>query len=267
MSVEEFYLDDDDVPLQQGDIVLAPVVRLSAGPAVEAAPGVVASAGKSFEQVDARVTPPDPALGMDLAVQVGWGPAIVVSHDCQLDKDFNRRYRDLRATQMPKQEAAKLAEQDPTLDRWVMVAPVLSLETEVEDEAGKQQALAIRRGEIVGCFPVQERAEAGIPDGVADLTWVSTIDRHTIVARLASLSTQARAAFRFALARTAAVRTPELGFELEAIVGDRIDADRRARESPLVVQFDLHNAGTIQLMAPPGEPPAGGPTRTGESAP
>jgi hypothetical protein len=168
---------------------------------------------------------------------------------------------------MPKDEAVALAEQDPTLDRWVMVAPVLSLETDAGDEVGKHQALAIRRGEIVGCFPVQERAEAGIPDGVADLTWVSTIDRHAIVARLASLSTEARAVFRFALARTAALRTPELGFELEAVVGDRIDAVRRAKEAPLVVEFDLRNAGTIELMVPPGEPPAGGPARTGQSAP
>jgi hypothetical protein len=69
------------------------------------------------------------------------------------------------------------------------------------------------------------------------------------------------------LARTAALRTPELGFVLEDIVGDRIESAEHIEGSALTVELRLREAGTIRLLAQPGEPPAGGPQRSEASAP
>jgi hypothetical protein len=265
---EPFYRADDDAPLQQGDVLLAPVLRLAAArhPA-GAEDELIARASAQFAQAEAPVTPPDPELGSDVRVETGWGPVIVVSHDCQLDKEFNRRYRKLRAGGMTKAEAAARAEADPDLDRWVMVAPILDLDSAATDHADEQQAAAAGRGEVVGMFPVPGNRDRGIVDGVADLTWVSTVDRHTVVARLASIGSRARGEFRLALARTAALRTPELGFVLEDIVGDRIESAEHIDGSTLTVELTLRKDGTVMLLAQPGEPPSGGPQRSEESAP
>jgi hypothetical protein len=226
-----------------------------------------ARAGGQFAQAEATVPPPDPGLGTPARLEAGWGPVIVVSHDCQLDKEFNRRYRRLRTEGKSTADATALAEADPALDRWVMVAPILDLATVAESPADEQLAAAASRGEVVGMFPVPDHPDRGIVAGVADLTWVSTIDRHTVVARLASIGARARGEFRLALARTAALRTPELGFVLEDIVGDRIEAAEQVDSSTLTVELTLRRNGTIRLLAQPGEPPAGGPQRSEASAP
>jgi hypothetical protein len=48
---------------------------------------------------------------------------------------------------------------------------------------------------------------------------------------------------RLALARSAALRTPELGFVPEDIVGDRIDATRRMPGEPLGIELEMRRAG------------------------
>lgn len=274
-TADGFFLDHDNAPLQQGDLLLAPVVRLAS--AGVPTPGGGAGAGGSAQLLNTatgrvvsaavEVPPPAPELGPAPNAQAGWAPVIVVSHDCQLDKEFNRRYQQLRDQGASKADAVRAAETDPSLDRWLMVAPILDLNSAAEDESARQLASSAARGDIVGLFPVPPNPSFGIVGGVADLTWVSTIDRHTVAARLASISTAARGRFRLALARTAALRTPELGFALEDIIGDRIDAAEKVPGSPLEVELTLRKNGTLRLLAQPGEPPSGGPHRTKDSAP
>jgi hypothetical protein len=93
-----------------------------------------------------------------------------------------------------------------------MVAPILDLVSVAESPEDEQLAVAAGRGDVVGMFAVPDHPDRGIVAGVADLTWVSTVDRHTVVARLASIGARSRGEFRLALARTAALRTRELGF-------------------------------------------------------
>lgn len=199
----QFYRPDDDAPLQQGDIVLAPVVRLttSSAPAEH-------SPWAAFEQVDATLEPPDAALGAVTPV-VGWGPVVVVSHDCHLDKDFNRRYRTLRSAGQSKKEAVVRAEADPTLDRWVIVAPVIDplYGLDATDESSIAAGRAALAGQVVGSLPMPPHPDRGVDGGVADLTWLATIDRATIVARMASMSDHGRNLLRLALARSAGPRT------------------------------------------------------------
>lgn len=262
-SADTFFRDDDDAPLQQGDVLLAPTTRLT----IPAAPSGL-TPGAAFDQTRAVLDPPDQAL-RQVQVQAGWGPLVVVSHDCHLDKDFNRRYRALRAAGHSKKDAIRVAEDDPTLDRWVNVAPVIDplVGLASEDEGPAATARAALAGQVVGALPVPPHPERGVEGGVADLTWLATIDRATIVARLASMTEYGRNLLRLALARSAALRTPAVGFLLEDIVGDRIDDATRAEDDPLVIELRLHRTGTIRLLAGPGEPSAGGPQRTRTSAP
>lgn len=258
-----FYRLDDDTPLQQGDVLLAPLVRVvPAGAPPDTGPG------RLFEQAKAVVPPPDADLG-EAEVRVGWGPVVLTSHDCHLEKEFQRRYRQLRRAGRSKADAIAAAEEDPSLDRWLMVAPIHDpfIDVAPGDRAAQQAAEAAANGEVIGLCPIPPFAERGISGGVADLTWLSTIDRTTVVARLASMSEEGRSRLRTALARSSALRTPELGFILEDIIGDRIDDARRSSADPLVVELELRRSGTVRLLAQPGEPATGGPERTRASAP
>ena len=81
------------------------------------------------------------------------------------------------------------------------------------------------------------------------------------------MTEEGRALLRMALARSSALRSPEIGFLLEDIIGDRIVDARRGTENAAVIELDLRRSGTIRLLAEPGEPATGGPERTRSSAP
>ena len=257
------YRADDDGPLQQGDILLAPVVRLALPGAPPDSDG-----GQLLDQASAIVSGPQPELG-HIEVRVGWGPVVVTSHDCHLEKEFQLRYRQLRKAGRSKNQAIAEAEDDASLDRWLIVAPILDLFSHIDehDGAGEQAAAAAQRGEVIGLCPIPPMLKRGLTGGVADLTWLATIERETIVARLASMTEEGRALLRMAQARISALRSPEIGFLLEDIIGDRIVDARRGTENAAVIELDLRRSGTIRLLAQPGEPATGGPERTRSSAP
>lgn len=257
------FREDDNAALQQGDILLAPVVRITRSGAVPDA-----GDGRLLEQAAATVSPPKTEFG-EVELRVGWGPVVVVTHDCHLEKEFQRRYRQLRKENYSKRAAIAEAEKDSALDRWLIVAPILDpfLNVSEGDAGAANAAAAALRGEVIGQCPIPAYPDRGINGGVADLTWLTTIDRTTIVTRLASMNELGRARLRMALARSSALRSPEIGFLLEDIIGDRILDARRAPDNAAVVELDLRRSGTIQLMAHPGEPASGGPERTRTSAP
>jgi len=262
-AVDGVYRTDDRAPLQQGDVLLAPVARIAAASSA-------ATVGPSAA-LDQQLTPldgPEPSIPA-VRVAAGWGPVVVVSHDCHLDKEFNRRYRELRAAGAKKGAAIADAAADPSLDRWLVVSPILDLAavTDPGDTSSVAAASAAHQGTVIGYLPVPPNVDRGIVGGVADLNWQATIDRAAIVARLASMTERGRSALRMALARTTALRTPEVGFALEDIIGDRIMGARQVSDAPLLVELQLQTNGAITLLAQPGEPPAGGPQRTRQSAP
>jgi hypothetical protein len=136
-----------------------------------------------------------------------------------------------------------------------------------QDSPAAQRLAAIRAGQVVGALYLPGWPDRGVEESIVDLTVPSTVDRHVITARLASLSEESRTTLRFALARAGALRTPELGFHLEDIVGDRIDGATIVASNPLEVELTLRAAGPIRLLQQPGGPSPGGPARTAESAP
>lgn len=187
----------------------------------------------------------------------GYTAVMVLTHDCHMDKEANQEYRRLRALKPPvtKAEAIAAAEADPDLDRFLVVAPIVLARHLRADEA------SLMRGEVLGYFPVEASPDHGIAGGVVDLTYVTTIDRHLLRQRPASLTDEARGRLRLALARLYSFRTPEVGFAVEAAVGQRVRSVSRVPDSPLEIDIELEDESTVRLVLQPAEVAPSRPSR------
>jgi hypothetical protein len=193
-----FYASTDP-PLQQGDIVLAPVGRVQGDVAV-------VPRWEAFDQAFSEPLRVDSDLP-EIFACAGYGWAVVATHDCHLDREFNERVKALRKAEgLSLPEAEQRAEDDPELDRFISVCPL------IPPTAYRADWPALARGEVIGAFPVPALPERGVDDLVANLTYRATIDRHTVVARAAVMTEEARTWLRFSLARTDVFRTPTIGF-------------------------------------------------------
>lgn len=250
MNPTSVYRSDQDAPLQQGDVVLAPVVWLTEPDAP------VPPRWRGLDQ-DRHRFPfgNEPELGA-IDSLAGYAPAIVVTHDCHLDKELLERYHELRRTGLRKAEALRVAEADPDLDRFLVVAPI------IPQAALKATPDAISRQQVIGLFGIPALQAANLPASAADLTLRTTIDRHSIVARLAVLTDEARTALRYALARPDALRTPAIGFELENAVGKRIRGVRPVSDNPLLVELELSDGSLLRLVHQPALVDQLGPSRS-----
>ncbi|MEK6648483.1 MAG: hypothetical protein AABY37_04120 [Actinomycetota bacterium] len=254
MSSDPFYLKKSPDELQQGDICFAPIIRL------EATSPPSSSIWKFLDQASfsfIRESEYEPAVD----ARIGYTAVMVISHDCQLDKETNARYHKLRKedSRLSMKEAIKLAEADPELDRFVTVVPIVSISQLRAD--GDQ----IKSGDILGYFPVPELKSAGILESGADLNFPSMIDRNLLVDRAASLSDIARGRLRLALARFYAFRTPEIGLEIEAAVGKRITGLRRVPNSPLEIILEVQGGDEFRLILQPENPKKSRPAVRGPS--
>ncbi len=246
------YYSHAEPALQQGDVVLAPVGRIEAAP-WPSATGSGQTAAWRPQDSGATEIPSPPQLPL-LRFAGGVTPAMVVSHDCQLDKEFLARYGRLRDAGHSKEEASRLAEADPNCDRFLTVAPLMPIDAVRPDPA------SIRRGEAIGYFAVP--AHHPLQESVVDLGYRTTIDRDAIYHRFAVLSEEARTALRFALAREAALRTPAIGFELEQAVGSRVVGVRRSERDPTLVVLELSDGEQLELVMQPAATGTAGPART-----
>jgi hypothetical protein len=242
LPADDFYASMDG-PLQQGDILLAGVVRLVAtdryGP-------------PQWDELDDKHTVVHDDRGDGTPLIAAAGPALVMitSHDCHMDKDWNRRVRELVKGGMQQDEAERQAELDDTLDRTFQASPLVRAE-DLPYEQGNLLA-----GKVVGYLPVPPASNGLVPEAVADLTYRVTLDRLD-VRRVASTSTAARQQLRYALARLDSLRAPEVGFRLEAMVGQRIASADFPSKNPLEVHFLLEDGTIIELLQKPGEPALG----------
>ena len=159
-------------------------------------------------------------------------------------------------------------EDDDELDRFLQVSPL------VEPGAVKQAGVVVDQvlllaGKMVGYLPVPELVvgeEQLVPAAVVDLNYRATIDRFSQVTRVTSISEVARTQLRYVLARTDALRTPTMEFELSSIIGKTITKARVSKRNPLTIELILNDESKITLMQVPGSPPSGGPARTSRSA-
>ena len=229
--------------LQQGDIYFAPLVRIESSDALE-------HPWSQIDQIEVELPFPsedeeDQILPL---IKAGYSPVMVLSHDCQMDRQMNSEFKRLRKETpgLSKETALSTLESDPNLDRFVTVAPILSL---ANFRTGLSQ---VKSGEVIGMFYVAPTLMSEIDtDSVVDLNYISTVDRSLLRHRVASLSSENVGRLRIALARLYALRSPEIGFELEEAVGQRIIGLRRDDSSPTEIFIQLKDGTELELLLKP----------------
>lgn len=242
MSSKHFY-EMADGPPKQGDILFAGVSRLMAPDRFTPA------AWDALDEHHLKVPGEGPSRP-PLNLATGHALVMVTSHDCHFDKEWNRRVRQLMKDGHEEATASALAESDETLDRTFTASPLLD-PVNLEVDHGNLMA-----GRILGYLPVPASDDGLVPEAVVDLTYRCTLDRLDIV-RLACVSNEVRAQLRFALARLDSLRSPEIGFRIEEVIGKEITNVVIPKSNPLLVEFHFGDGTKIKLLQQPGEPGPG----------
>lgn len=242
MPSERFYATADGPP-KQGDILFAGVSRLIAPDRFTPA------AWDALDEHHLEV-PADGPSRPPLNLAAGHALVMVTSHDCHFDKEWNRRVRQLMKDGYDEASAIDLAEADETLDRTFTASPLLD-PADLDVDRGNLMA-----GRMLGYLPVPASDDGLVPEAVVDLTYRCTLDRLDI-ARLACVSNEVRAQLRFALARLDSLRSPEIGFRIEEVIGKEIADVVISKSNPLVVEFHFGDGTMIELLQRPGEPGPG----------
>lgn len=239
ISTEEFYVPEAG-GLQQGDILFAGISRITSEDRYSP---------PEWEHLDTHHVQVDGVKphGSPVRLFAGFGLVMVTSHDCQLEKEFNRRRSELIAVGKSEEEATAEALVDPTLDRTLVASPLVDADDIRVDQGN------LLGGHVVGYLPVPASLDGRVPQCVVDLNYRCTVDRFD-VARVTSVSSKARSQLRYALVRLDALRTPSLGFEVENVIGHLIERAVVPKRDPLTVRLVLDNGSTIELLQQPGEP-------------
>lgn len=241
------YSVDFSCPIQQGDIFLSGVVRLcsAASPFTPKAWAPFSSVSNAF---------------INGIVDVGGQSLVmVVSHDCQIDKEFNQHAKRLMLAGMSEQEAYDTASQNPDLDRHILVSPLVSPTVLAAEKLLSEELL--KAGKLVGYLPLVANDSLKLPCSVVDLSYRTCTDRSLLVGRLASLTEEVRIILRYALAKMDSLRSPALVFEeLENLVGKKILKVRKSKDGA-GFDFDLEGDETLHFLSPPGDTDKSGHSR------
>jgi hypothetical protein len=241
MRPDEFYAANEGPP-RQGDILLAGVSRLVAEDRFTPA------GWEPLDTADAMIDLPERNEPLRLAA--GAALVMVTSHDCHFDKQWNRVRNRLIRDGMDEDAATRQADGDPALDRTFTASPLVRPD---DLRLDRGNLLAAR---IIGYLPVPPSDDGLVPEAVVDLTYRATLDRLAI-ARVAGISNAARAQLRYALAHLDALRTPTVGFAIEAVVGRQISDVSFPNRDPLLVRLRLDDGAELDLLQQPGEPGQG----------
>ncbi len=205
--------------LAQGDIIIAATGTFE-GNGGDVAPASPLNFGEdryvAVWRGSTGALPEAPSLGL----QARWGLAMVLPHACALEKEFNERVADLVASGTAQDDAERHASDDPTLDRFIALAPLC-----VYDELAPKRRTGVQTAARLGTFPVPANASAGIPATWVDLRRISTTDVALIDVeplRFASLSGLAQAHLQAALAKHWSYRDLSRYAELQRAFGQRI---------------------------------------------
>jgi len=194
-DVDSYYQPEDGRYWQQGDIVLAPSAVFDADHThLDEVPLEPPKPGAPIRRLLWPGTTSKDTRAVVCEAQVC--PAVITTHDCTLDKEFNRRVSQLRQAHVPLKEATRQAAQDNSLDRYLTVAPIVPFA-----DAAPSDPHQLARNTVVGYFPICASTDRRIDAGVADILRATTIDRTLIVDRFAILGDAVVAALRYALAR------------------------------------------------------------------
>lgn len=235
-------------PLNQGDILIAPVARVCA--ADYFVPDRWDRLDQDEHQVDrSRID------GENVYVVSGRAVVMVTSHDCHHDKEWNALRGRLIRSGHTVEEAEDLAENDRSLDRHFQASPLVPI-----DDFPAAQRGNYRAGRVTGYFPVPESPDGAFPESVVDLTYRSTIDKHSITNRRWCLMPEARSQLRYAIAKFDSFRSVELSESIEAAVGRTISAVAVDNSNTLTVDLTLDDGTVLHLVQPPVDPDPSGRT-------
>lgn len=204
--------------LRQGDIILgASAVLVPPGARDVAAPRRGPERLGDVQRI-ALWDGDEHALSPSVSAEVRFSPVMVLSHDCELEKDFNERVRVLLADGVPEEEAIARAEADPTLDPFAVVASLRPF-----SELAPQRHEGVRQGQRIGYFPVLQLPRDG-GDYFVDLSQVSTVSVQLLpqAGKVASLARDSVFELRYKLAEAYAIRDLAVLRELERLTGRTI---------------------------------------------
>lgn len=237
------YLDAPHETLRQGDIILCPSAAIldstADGTGTPRAPAVLGDTVVGLLWDD----PSDPVP--HASYEARWSPVLVLSHDCELEKEFNERVAELVSGGMSEDAAIEEASADPTLDPFAVVAPLLPYSMFAE-----RQFEGIRSGQRIGVVPIDQLPGDG-GDYVVDLfrlsvvsVWLLPQDR-----KVASMAPASVFELRYKLTEAYATRDLAVLTEIEALVGHTItgvDAVPKGRKKTGVI-LHLQGAESVHL--------------------
>jgi hypothetical protein len=206
------------------------------------------------------------ASAPSIAHETRWGLVMVISHECEVQKDFNALVTYLmRDRGLTQSEAEAVAQGRTELDPHVVVAPLL-LYDEVMQEWPEELRTpgrldGVRNGARLNYFPVRESAAHGLPLGtVVPLGRLATVERRLLTPKrhVASLAPATIGNLRYRIGRLYTSRDPSVLRELEEAVGQKIvnvevrkvPAATSGKKKPtLALEIHLSDGATLHLEA------------------
>lgn len=262
--LEDYYLAGARPLLSQGDIYLAPNVVAWSGEEHPAA--IVPPAPSSPGQVTYVPAWAGDGAAPSVTLGTSWTPVLVVSHDCELDKEFNEAVDALVAAGTSEEDAIEAASADPTLDRYVLVSPLLPYDDRV---VRRERWDSIRAAQKIGYYPLPPMADYEDAEFLVHLSRISTVERALIEScpKVGSTSEKARALLRFKLAEAHASRNLTLVSRLESAIAQAIVDIRtvKAKRGDATVALILESGNELHLSARVDRDPPPPPERTRKS--
>ncbi|HST59261.1 MAG TPA: hypothetical protein VLK84_11240 [Longimicrobium sp.] len=251
LSPDDAYLPECRGLLSQGDIYLAPAVMVWSADAFRAMPVIPPAPSRPGDTVFT------PAWGRSTASQApmvtlatSWTPVLVLSHDCEIDKEFNEYVELLIREGLPEQEAERRASTVRELDRYVLVSPLLPY---VDAELAPGRWEAVRSGRKIGYFPLPPMPAYEDAEFFIHLSRICTVERRLLSSsyKVASLSEAARSLLRFKLAEAHASRNLSVVSKLEAAIGRKIADVRtlKVKRQEATVALVMEDGSEVQVGA------------------
>jgi hypothetical protein len=245
----ELYLTEPRPLLSQGDVYLAPAVLAwssasrSAIPLVPPAPG---EPGRTAFVPAWRHEASSVAPGVTLATS--WTPVLVISHDREIDKEFNEYVDALIREGVPPDEAEARAGAMPELDPYILVSPLLPYD---EQELAPDRWDVVRTGRKLGYLPLPAMPSYEDDEFFIHLSRICTIERRLLVPayKAVSLTEFGRGLLRFKLAEALSSRNLSLVSKLEQAIGHRIADVRtlKVKRQDATVALVLDDGSEIQV--------------------
>lgn len=217
----EFFADSPRAELSQGDIALAPTAVIWSPDRYHPDFSKIPSPPPLGQTVFVPAWDDYSKEGMPIpVVEARWSPVMIVSHDCEIDKEFNRELARLLGRGYAEDEAVRIASDNPELDKLIVVSPIVGYH-EVPDD----QWEGIASGSRIGFFPIPPAPVFNGEPLLVDLTRLASVDRLLLTRyeKLASLTNEAAGVLRFKISESYSSRGLALLAELEAMVGHTIN--------------------------------------------